>query len=330
MPLEVKSLSDLRGRHGSEYVIKILNWAMDEQRMFHRIYMESAPYSDLNALKTKFAEASETFPPEPLIWHLFECLAKAALLLEQGELSPNPMSDWTLILHRDLKLSNVFLGLSDPKNYSGYPTPKIGDFGLALYVTDDGQRNPGSYPFNGTPGNMPPEMLESNIDARHGVPLSSKTNVWGIGNIIGSMMWWPTEVKLYEGLRGLTYEHGAAEPSFDDHEQEAYSKPLRDLVLWCMKYDQDGRPTSAELLRRIRALRDSHNAGLREADAGDQAWERDENSMLGHLRDEDWQIRGLVRDAMPLPDGQAFPDAPERGEVEQDADEVLAIPALSA
>lgn len=119
MPLEIKALSDLRGRYGSRYIVRILNWTMSERRMFHRCYMEYASFGDLNALKKKFLpkEGDGTYPPEPFLWHLFECLAEAAVLLEHGELTPNPTSDWKLIVHRDLKLSNVFLTDEDPHNY---------------------------------------------------------------------------------------------------------------------------------------------------------------------------------------------------------------------
>ena len=63
---------------------------------------------------------------------------------------------------------------------------------------------------------MPPEMTSRNIEARDGRPLSSKTNVWGIGNIIGSMMWYQEgaeeEWMNPEGYDGLTYDSGPQEP----------------------------------------------------------------------------------------------------------------------
>jgi len=92
VPMEIKALSDIRGRHESEYVVKILNWTMSEDRLMFRYYMKYAPHGDLYSLK----EAHRSFrqyPPEPLLWHFSECLTKVGLLFERGELGHNPMSD---------------------------------------------------------------------------------------------------------------------------------------------------------------------------------------------------------------------------------------------
>jgi serine/threonine protein kinase len=72
--------------------------------------------------------------PEPFLWHVFESLCIAGLLLERGVVEHNPMRHWRTIVHRDLRPANIFFGIPDKHRYSRYPTPKIGDFGLAVYA----------------------------------------------------------------------------------------------------------------------------------------------------------------------------------------------------
>ena len=40
VPTEVKTMYDLRGCHGSEYIVRILNWRIARRRKVYRIYME--------------------------------------------------------------------------------------------------------------------------------------------------------------------------------------------------------------------------------------------------------------------------------------------------
>lgn len=40
IPNEVKAMFDLRGRNGSEYIVKILNWRIAEDRLAYRLYLE--------------------------------------------------------------------------------------------------------------------------------------------------------------------------------------------------------------------------------------------------------------------------------------------------
>jgi len=114
--------------------------------------------------------------PEQFLWYVFECLCIAGLVLEHGEMEKNPMNNWTPIVHRDMKVSNIFLGLPNEERYCRYPVPKLGDFGLALYLPGGEVMD---HDLQGTKGNMPVEqnawfMLEHDV----AWPLSSKANVW--------------------------------------------------------------------------------------------------------------------------------------------------------
>lgn len=78
----------------------------------------------------------------------------AGLVLEHGEMEKNPMGDWTSIAHRDLKLSNVFLSLPSDTHHCCYPVPKLGDFGLAIFLPGGELSGQG---LRGTSDNMPIE-----------------------------------------------------------------------------------------------------------------------------------------------------------------------------
>jgi serine/threonine protein kinase len=96
--------------------------------------------------------------PEPFIWHVFECLCTAGLLLDGGAAERNPM--WKTVVNRDLRPINIFLALSDAHRFRRYPIPKIGDFGLAVYALPsdfDGDISE-EYEPQGPDCNVPPEQ----------------------------------------------------------------------------------------------------------------------------------------------------------------------------
>jgi serine/threonine protein kinase len=97
--------------------------------------MEYCPYGDLGKILEHHRNINQHVP-EPLIWHIFESLVNAGLLMEQGGVD-QPRAGWTRILHRDFKPQNAFLGLHpDPasgrNDWAAYPTIKLGDYGLAV------------------------------------------------------------------------------------------------------------------------------------------------------------------------------------------------------
>ena len=40
IPVEVKTMSDLRGKNGSEFIVKLLNWRISNARRLYRLYLE--------------------------------------------------------------------------------------------------------------------------------------------------------------------------------------------------------------------------------------------------------------------------------------------------
>lgn len=45
VPKEVKAIYDLRGKQGSEYVVRILNWRIAEKERFYRLHLEVSQQS---------------------------------------------------------------------------------------------------------------------------------------------------------------------------------------------------------------------------------------------------------------------------------------------
>lgn len=193
---------------------------------------------------------------------MLECMCIAGLLFERGELEQNPMSDWKPIVHRDLKLSNVFLGLPVEGNFCRYPVPKIGDFGLAAYLTNGELFSKGEF---GTPGNYPIEqspdcMEDMKIDPRW--PMTSKTNVWGIANVVASLA---IRTEGFEELEDLTE---CQEPTFHEDEKAAYSPDLLNLLCDCMSFNPKQRPDFVQVLSTTLGV----NASLRNEPAASDKW----------------------------------------------------------
>lgn len=69
--------------------------------------------------------------------------------MEQGGPDADLMGEWVPIIHRDIKLSNIFLGSRDKHEFCDYPTPKVADFGLARFTDDYGEIEVGHYDHAG-------------------------------------------------------------------------------------------------------------------------------------------------------------------------------------
>lgn len=205
--------------------------------------------------------------PEQFLWYVFECLCIAGLLLEHGEMEKNPMGNWTPIVHRDMKLSNVFLSLPSDTNYRCYHMPKLGDFGLAIFLPG-GQVS--GQDLRGTLDNMPIEQ-DPRAMSEHGIswPLTSKANVWGIANIVASLL------TRKEGFGDWDRFRKYKEAVWYDGDLATYSDELREIIEECMRFDPKDRPDLAYVLNKIRARRlHAQDASLRIAPAYSPIWTR--------------------------------------------------------
>lgn len=132
------------------------------------------------------------------------------------------------IIHRDLKLGNLFL--------SGKMELKIGDFGLATKLEFDGERK---RTICGTPNYIAPEILE----AKQGH--SYEVDIWSLGVIIytliiGKPPFETSDVKTtYRRIRMNAY-------TFPDHVQ--ISDAAKDLITKILNNDPSKRPSIDDMI----------------------------------------------------------------------------------
>ncbi|KAK4541906.1 hypothetical protein LTR36_007270 [Oleoguttula mirabilis] len=272
LPVEVVAMYNLKGLVGSETVVKIRNYRMDSPKKMHRLYLEFCASGTLwdsisGYLERRNADdprnrGQPAWLPEAFLWHTFECLATAGLLMGNGGLEPR-ISAWDVIVHRDYKLANVFLGSSLPDRYQGYSTPKLGDFGFAVMLPPNDTRRPKEFTRCGTPFCRAPEQLWLSKDREDAqappMRLSSKTNTWGVGNLMWCL------VELVEGdEENLLWEapqdyakdskktQSQIQPVFRERSRDVYDEKLLTLILRCVAYDPDERPSFQRILRLIR------------------------------------------------------------------------------
>ena len=287
--------------------------------------MEFCPYGDLGdlALSPNYALARQRLNeqgngdqdlppwiPEPFIWSVFESLATAGLLMEKGELDAHPGEPywWEQIIHRDFKLANVFLGENLESRYRGYPSTKLGDFGLSLILRKDDNRPNNEFSGVGTRGARAPEQAHT-FYARP----SAATNVWGIGIIIWSLISleeaddsldWDKEVLLNRiGTEGPKFEAVWARkqvPEIDENAEQFYSKELVGLMRECLQFDPNMRISILRLRGRIikRAQDARLTNGLRGAEKDNDEFRRDID-----FRVSEWPLNGLARDIGSFPKG---------------------------
>ncbi|EME46732.1 hypothetical protein DOTSEDRAFT_22768 [Dothistroma septosporum NZE10] len=228
---------------------------VDDVKKLYRIYTEWCPYGDLSAIIDHYrATVPRETVPEPFIWAVADALIFAGVAMQTGSEGGAPLAHWQQI---DLKPANVFLGgLTSTGKWPFYPTPLLGDWGLA--VSPPPSSNPRFYQGAGTHGCMAPEQIayvDNNSLAPVDVwPLGEKTNVFGVGIVLYCLVtqqhtprrqaWW-----LGDGSTDRTYKlslpGGGPDPAQNFANQ--YSPELRRLIDECTKYDRGARADFARL-----------------------------------------------------------------------------------
>ncbi|KAI7277669.1 hypothetical protein KC345_g6504 [Hortaea werneckii] len=345
-PTEAVAMLRLRSRVGApECIVRIRNWRLQSEKQMYRLLMEFCPYGDLAdlVLNSVYSRARQRLHeqgngnnlplwiPEPFIWSVFESLATAGLLMEKGELDAHPGEPhwWEEIIHRDFKLANIFLGENLESRYRGYPSAKLGDFGLSLILRKDDDRANDRFSNLGTRGARPPEQAWT-FYARP----SAAANVWGIGIIIWSLisleesddtLEWDHEVfQTQTGGRGPEFDAIWAQqrvPEIDKDAEQFYSKELVGLIRECLRFDPYRRISLLRLRRRI--IKHAQNGrltnGLRSAEKADAGFRRDIS-----FKDPEWPLNGLARDVRGFPKGlggmDKFPVPSSDGDSSDDDD----------
>ncbi|KAK5117219.1 hypothetical protein LTR85_008987 [Meristemomyces frigidus] len=237
----------------------------------YTMYLEYCPFLDLATIIRRYRSNGDAIP-EPFIWYVFLSLAEAGLAMERGNQSllvapPGWPADqygrigWQII-HRDLKPSNVFLGAHTVNHFDDYPTPKVGDFGLAVKTFGPGDGlNPDIYlDGGGTYGFRAPEtrsyLDRTTLDPLDRWPLSNYTNIWGFGMIIYCLMSLDNRPAQKDWLGNANMDV----PNVGADARMAYSNELVQEVRQCLSPDPTTRPDFQGLLPRIQSC--IQNLGL--------------------------------------------------------------------
>ncbi|KAK5137948.1 hypothetical protein LTR08_005744 [Meristemomyces frigidus] len=324
MPLETAchaAMATVRSRSSSglpapaapqRLVPNLYSCTVSDPTRTYSLYMEYCPFGDLAGMIRRYTEADE-YIPEPFLWYVFQTLAEAGIAMERGSQSliasvrrwpadRYGKVDWEIV-HRDLKPANVFLA-TNATQFSDYPTPMLGDFGLAVKILDDDQLNPSMFLDSyGTSGFIAPEM-RGYVDRATGEPLErwplgSATNLWGIGMIMYCLIARdsvPTQKEwLGDAALDVIDMRNAGVPG-------AYSNDLCDLVEECLAARPNERGNFQDLIRDIDILLDealgaaNRAQGMRNGSA-DPAVQP--NLRLRHMPADAYAL-GLSRQVVPL------------------------------
>jgi len=250
----------------SEFVSRpvVQDETVNQLRLTHRVPLDIGfcPRGNLSELVGDIRKSDLQVLPEPAIWSLFSDLVEAFLLLEYGDASAKSIGhrEWQPIVHRDIKMDNVFL--DDPDSSPGfpsYPKARLADFGLAVMTDITDLNNPMAYNHGaGTPGWKAPEQVRwVSIDDithqwRNTNKLLASTNVWGIGALIIRTM----NADPYDRVHD---EHPTFDTPHKAHpvlnaigmDKNLYSDALRKLARQCTSYSPGKRPTLLKLKRKI-------------------------------------------------------------------------------
>ncbi|CAK4032535.1 hypothetical protein D0861_03905 [Lecanosticta acicola] len=303
MPNEVSAMYRLRPLRGSENVVRIRNWRMNKPQKRHRIYMEFCPFGSLRDVIVPHRRQGGR-PPVPFAWKFFEDLVVAGILMERGDMHCNTLGNWSLLVHRDLKPDNIFLANNNSAEFRGYPKAKVGDWGLCVILSPDDKRTTRAFGLASYQYNVPKELVNPNL---HGAAsgtnpqrLTSKSNVWQVAMVVWCYM--KCEPNGDWDLRAFDYATRREPADFNAQQRMHYGAALCDLVMECLAYLPEERPSFDRILKQIRrhttSGRNDGAGGLRLASADDRRFGK--YGLL--LRKERYPLRSMLQDELRAED----------------------------
>ncbi|TKA81902.1 hypothetical protein B0A49_00135 [Cryomyces minteri] len=247
--------------------------SVDRAKRKFRLFTEFCPHGSLSSVIEEY-KRGESPLPEPFLWHVFECLARACLVMQQGAVN-GPAAGWDKeIVHRDLKPGNT------------YPTPKLADFGLSIETSNIDPGNPNDYNEDeGTDGFLAFEQRPF-LDGTTGLRLDpapqllAHTNIWGIGMIMRCLV--------------LLNNH-PDQPNYDKDDDRTplvdrvhnYSHRLIRYIRACLQFDPESRAKPQRLLERIMTAGiDQLRDGMRNTGRGSVP----PNNIVAFKPDETWRV----------------------------------------
>lgn len=108
------------------------------------VFFEYCPRGDLFNLQSAIYKKNDGAFPESLMWVVFHQLASAIAFLHQGIGFDGDQhaSTWRPVIHRNIKVENVFISKLSPETDFSDTIVKLGDFGLATFYDPANARMP--------------------------------------------------------------------------------------------------------------------------------------------------------------------------------------------
>lgn len=136
-------------------IVRVYDAAVEDKQAY--IVMEYVKGQPLD----EFAAIDHLLPMHRVVDIVFKCCLALDHAFKQG------------VIHRDIKPANILLGEND--------TPKITDFGLALFLHKDAQVDSTFVMGVGSPAYMSPEQVKS-------YPLNQKTDLYSLGVVLFQLL----------------------------------------------------------------------------------------------------------------------------------------------
>jgi serine/threonine-protein kinase OSR1/STK39 len=136
-------------------------------------------------------------------------------------------------IHRDVKPGNAIIGKDG--------VIKVGDFGVAATLLEEGQRKRARFTTIGTPSYMAPEVLEN------GSGHTEKADIWSLGITAIELATGSAPYATLGQLEIVQRILKAPPPQLPRNEN--FSQEFRDFVKSCMNFNAVRRPSAAELLQ---------------------------------------------------------------------------------
>ncbi|KAF2636257.1 kinase-like protein [Massarina eburnea CBS 473.64] len=175
MPREVEVLKDLPPHKSIAQILA---------------YFQKMPKADSDCVLFEYCAGGDLFDlqrwmwkknrclwSEAFMWAIFTQLGDAMAFLHEGQGCPGPHDAdlWRPVVHRDVKMENVFIDALGAKDDCSSVKVKLGDFGLSTFYNPKDPKMPGHW---GTTILWPPEQT---WEGREATPAG---DIWAVGCII--------------------------------------------------------------------------------------------------------------------------------------------------
>jgi serine/threonine protein kinase len=234
---------------------------IDHTNRTYRVYSVWQPHGDLETFLDGYNNRNEDVP-EPFIWCVAERLILAGQFMLQGA-ATGPRTDNTEIVHRDIKLRNVFLGERDVGGYyPDYPRACLGDFGTAVFTSPTDPNNPDWYRIEITERWVAPEQLKwfdaTNFDETDVHRIGEATNVYSLGLIIYTLV-----MRNVDPPEPTWLGDAEQDDTFDIPATRPYSERLKELIDHCLAFDPSARPNFDWLMQFVQVSVSENVGGMR-------------------------------------------------------------------